>query len=157
MNSLTVSFFNFFILIGILFYQLKGPIRHFVATRHETLRDELKAVREQLRLSQEKYDEFSAKLRGLDSEVAIMRELAQQEVALMTQRVVADGRRLAAHIVSDAKSAADGLFTDLKKEYYAGLSTQVLARAEGILKARLTQDDQARIQREFSQAVESIQ
>ena len=55
----------------------------------------------------------------------------------------------------DAKAASETLFTDLKNQLRAELSTQVLARAETILTERLTGDDKARIRREFSKQVES--
>jgi hypothetical protein len=49
------------------------------------------------------------------------------------------------------------MFGDLKNQLRSELSVQVLARAEAILRERLTGDDKARIRREFSQQVESVQ
>ncbi len=157
MSSVAISFLNLFILVGVLVYKLRKPTQDYVLTRHHSLRDELKSVRVQLQAAQEKYDEFSSKLKALSSEVAVLNEQSQQDAVAMTHRIIADGRRLAGGMVSDARSSAETLYSDLKRDLYNELSAKVLDRAEVLLKERLTQDDQARIQKEFSNQVESIQ
>jgi F0F1-type ATP synthase membrane subunit b/b' len=136
---------------------LKAPTKNFVAQRHISIRDELQSVREQLRLAQEKYDEFSSKLKAIDAEIGSMREQSKQEANAIKQRLTAEARRGSSLVISDARNAASGLFNDLKGQLYGELSTRVLTRAETILKERLTGDDRARIRQEFSRQVESIQ
>jgi F0F1-type ATP synthase membrane subunit b/b' len=153
MSSLAISFFNFLILLGILFYQLRKPAQEFVVNRHKTLREEIQSVRAQLQSAQEQYDDFSSKLKALSSEVAVLNEQSQQDAAAMTQRIMGEGRQLASLIVSDARGAAENLFADFKRDLYNELSASVLSRAEAVVKTRLTNDDQARIQKEFSQQV----
>ncbi len=157
MSSVAISFLNFFILVGILVYNLKKPTQDYVRNRHKTLRDELQAVQRQLSSAQTRYDEFNDKLKALSAEVAVLNEQAQQDAVAMTDRVIADGKRLAAELVKDARATADGMVGDLKKDLYAQLSEKVLARTEHLLRERLTQDDQSRIQKEFSQQVETFQ
>ena len=60
---------------------------------------------------------------------------------------------MASVIIADARGSAENLFVDFKKGLYQELSVKVLERAEALLKERLTNDDQARIQKEFSQQV----
>ncbi len=157
MSSIALSFLNLSILVGILVYKLKKPTQDYVRNRHESMRAELNAVRDQLKTAQEKYEEFSTKFKALNSEVAILREQSQQDAIAMAQRITADGRRLAANIVSDARVSAETLLSDLKNDLYQELSAKVLSRSEEILRARLTSTDQARIQKEFSQQVEKFQ
>lgn len=157
MSSLIPSFVNFFILVGILAYSLRKPLAEFVKNRHSTLRDELAQVRQELQTAQEKYEEFSNKLKALNSEVAVLTEQTQQDTVAMAQRIASDSKRVSAQVIADAKNIADTLVADLRKDLYIELSSKVLARAEEILRDRLTHDDQARIQKEFSQQVEGIQ
>jgi len=51
MHSLAISFLNFFILVGLLVYKLRQPLKNFVQMRHKSLREEIQAVREQLQLN----------------------------------------------------------------------------------------------------------
>jgi F0F1-type ATP synthase membrane subunit b/b' len=153
MSSLAISFLNFSILVGILFYQLRKPTQEFVSNRHRFLRHEIQSVQAQLQSAQEKYDEFSRKLKALGSEVAVLKEQSQQDAVVMTQKIISEGKHLASVIIADARGSAENLFVDFKKGLYQELSVKVLERAEALLKERLTNDDQARIQKEFSQQV----
>jgi F0F1-type ATP synthase membrane subunit b/b' len=157
MNSLVASSFNFVLLVGFLSYKLKKPTRDFVSNRHKSIREEIQSVREQLRQSQEKYDEFSAKLKAIDAELANLREQSKIEASAIKQRLLGDARRTSSMIVSDARNAADSLYVDLKTQLYSELSSRVLEKAEILLRERLTGDDRARIRQEFSLQVEKIQ
>jgi len=157
MESLIAPSINFLMLVGFLGFKLKQPMIEFVAQRHISIRDEVQAVREQLKLAQEKYDEFSAKLKAIDAEVANLREQNKQDVAAVKQRLVTEARRLSGIIVSDAKKSAEGLYSELKFQLYSDLSNRVLEQAEKILYERLTGEDKVRFRKEFSQQMETIQ
>jgi len=157
MESLVASTVNLVLLIALLVYKLNKPIREFVAQRHNSMRDEIQTVRVQLSQSQEKFDEFSAKLKAIDAEVGTLKEQTKQDSIAMKHRIIAEARRVASSVVSDAKSSAEGLFSELKGQLYSELSIRVLDRAEFLLRERLTGDDRARIRQEFSMQVESIQ
>lgn len=157
MESLAASSFNLLLLVGFLAYKLNRPVRDFVAKRHVTIKDEIGNVRTQLRQAQEKYDEFSAKLKAIDAEIANLREQAKQDAAAIKQKILTESRRVSSQVISDAKSSGDALFAELKSQLYSELSQRVLDRAETILRDRLTGDDQARMRAEFSNEVGSMQ
>src|SRR3954469_20156344 len=109
MESLLAPIFNLLILIAILVYKLHKPVKDFVSLRHETIRGDLQSVRKELQQAQEKYDEFSSKLKAVDAEIVTLREQGQQETAALKQRILGESRRLSLNIISDAKTAAEGL------------------------------------------------
>jgi F0F1-type ATP synthase membrane subunit b/b' len=156
MESLTAPIINFLILVVFLGVKLRKPLQNFVEQRHHTIRNDVNTVREQLRFAQEKYEEFSSKLKAVQSEVSSMRDQTRQEVADIKQRLMNEARRSSSLIISDSKNSADGLFAQLKNHLYSDLSGKILDRAEELLRERLTGDDRARIRQEFSQQVESI-
>jgi F0F1-type ATP synthase membrane subunit b/b' len=157
MESLVTSSFNFAILVGILGYKLRDPIKTYVTQRHHSIRNELQSVKEHLRQAQEKYDEFSAKLKAIDSEISILREQTKQETQALKQRVLVEARRIAGTLVSDAKNSASGAFADLRSQLSLELTHKVMDRAEQLLRDRVTGDDRVRIRQEFSRQVENIQ
>lgn len=157
MESLIAPSINLLLLVLFLFFKLKQPIRDFVFQRHASIRDEVQAVRDQLRQAQNQYEEFSAKLKATDAEIAILREQAQQDSAAMKQKILMEARRLGGTVISDAKNAAEGLYSEFRGQLYLGLSSRVLAETEKNLRHHLTADDRAKIQQEFSLQMESIQ
>lgn len=157
MSELFAPTFNLVVLLGLLFYYLRDPIRTAVRIRHETLRDELTKVRETLVQAQNQHEEFSAKLKAIDVEIAAHRNQLLQDAQAAKQRIIADAQRLSGNIATDARRAAEALYAELKGSLYADAGRSVLDRAEAILRDRLTGDDRARIRKEFSTQVETAQ
>ena len=157
MSGLLAPTVNLSILIGIMVYYLRAPIRAFVSDRHNTLRDELHRVRDLLAQAQTKYNEFTGKLKSMDAEIISLREQAKQDAAASKTRIIADAKKLSTTIVTDARASAQGLYGQLKSELFAEIGAQVLDRAEVLMRERLTGDDRVRIRQEFSKQVESVQ
>jgi F0F1-type ATP synthase membrane subunit b/b' len=147
--------FNLAVLIGVLAYYLRQPLRDYVSTRHSTVRDELVKAGELLKSARERHGEFSAKLSAVDAEIEALRKQLGQDAQATRQRIVADAGRLASLVVADARTAAEGLYADLRSELYEELGIRTVERAANILRERLTGDDRARIREEFSSQVDS--
>lgn len=154
MEGLFAPFLNLLILVGLLAYKLRAPLREFVSNRHHSIRHEIQSVSEQLRAAQNEYNELNAKLKAVDSEVSELRLRAQEQAQASQARIAAEARRLSTTIVSDAKSSEQGLYEQLKADLHAELTSKVLDKAEILLTDRLTGDDQSRFRQEFSQQVE---
>jgi F0F1-type ATP synthase membrane subunit b/b' len=157
MNELILPFINLLILIGVLAYYLRAPLRAFVLERHTTLRDELRRVRDLLANAKARYDEFTAKLKAMEAEIQSLRDQARQDAATAKSKILAEAQALSATIVSDARRSAQGLYGQLKSELFVQAGQRVLDRAEELLRERLTGDDRARIRHEFSAQVERVQ
>jgi F0F1-type ATP synthase membrane subunit b/b' len=157
MSSLVAPFFNLAVLVGVLTYYLRAPLKAFVQTRHVSLRDEIQRVRNQLKKAQEENEEFSARLGAIDTEVGSLRQQSRQDAKAMKDRILAEATRLQAGILTDARAAAGTLYSELRNELYHEFGNRVLERAEILMKERLTGDDRIRIRQEFSKQVESVQ
>lgn len=157
MEHLIAPTVNFLIFVGLLAFLLPPKVRAFVTSRHAFIRDEVLRIQEQLRGSKSRFDDFSAKLKAVDTEVAAIRAQTLQEAETARVRIASDAKRLAGQIVTDARLSADALMGDVRQQMRAEMVSRVIARAEAILRQRLTGDDRARIRREFSRQVESIQ
>ena len=157
MESLFWSTFNLLILVGFLVYKLRSPLREFVSQRHVLLRNEIQSVSDQLKNAEEKFEEFSARLKSVQNEASALREQSKQDASAMQQRILQDARRNAGIIVGDSKTVANGLYSQMASQLYSELSHRVLERGEKLLRERLTGDDRVRIRQEFSRQVESMQ
>lgn len=157
MSTLIAPFINVLILVGLLVYFLREPVRTFVSQRYETVRDTVKKVRDMLRQAQEQYDEFSAKLKAIDAEVAALHEETRQEALAVQTRISGEAQRMSQVILSDARIASENVYSDLKTSLRVKLATRILERVEELVKDRLTGDDRAKIRQEFSVHVENVQ
>ncbi len=157
MHALFAPAINFFILVGVLVYYMREPIKKFIMDRHVVFSAEVKAVSTQLREAQERYEEFSAKLKMIETEIAALQEQARQDAKAMRLRLLGDARRAHSNIIADAKTAVESLFLDFRFELQKEFGARVVDRCEQYLRQKLTGDDRVRIRREFSRQVESIQ
>lgn len=155
-TSLIASIINFLILIGILVVKLRAPLRSYIANRHQLVRDEIQNVAERLRQAQEKFDEYSAKLKAIDAEIATLREQVKNEVNQIKQRVNLEARQSASRMIAEAKNAADGLIHDFKEELYQELNLKALSQAESLLKDHLNSEDRIKIRNDFTRQVETV-
>lgn len=155
MTTLIVPAINLFVLIALLVYLLRAPLKAFVAQRHVHIRDEVKVVRDQLQDAKLKYEEFSSKLKAIDVEVSAIRGRTQQEGEAIKSKIVSTSKQLASTILGDAKNRAGSMAGELKQQILEDIGTRVVSRSEEVLRERLTRDDRARIRKEFSGQVGS--
>ncbi len=155
MESLIAPSINLAILLGFLFVKLKAPLKSFVQTRHETLRDEVSRVRQSLKSAQEQYEEFSAKLKAIDVELSTIHERMRSDAEQLKGRLVSSARQSAGLILAEAKARAESAATECVARLRSELGERVIERARGLVQERLTGADRARIQREFSERVGS--
>jgi F0F1-type ATP synthase membrane subunit b/b' len=157
METLIAPLVNLVILIAVMAYYLKQPLKTFAKDRHHSIRTDLETVRNQLRDAKAKHAEFSSKLRAMDAEIAGLKTQASQDAQALKTKVQAEAQKLSSNIIEDAKHASQVLYAEFKVQLYSELGGHVLDRAEKILRERLTGDDRARIRKEFSTQVETMQ
>jgi F0F1-type ATP synthase membrane subunit b/b' len=157
MQELIAPTVNLAILIAALVYFLRAPLKDFIQNRHTTVRDELARVRELLQKARSQHAEFSAKLNAMGAEVASYRDQAKEDAQAMKQRIVSEAQRLSGNIVGDSRTAAAGLYSELKGQLRSEMAGKVMIRAEKVLRDRLTANDRERIRQEFSTQVERVQ
>ena len=149
------SVLNFVIFTGLMFYYLRTPVKGFISARHESLRDDLSKVREQLRSAQEKYEEFSAKLKAIDVEVSNIREISKKDAAGLQAKIVSSAKQMSGSILAESKARATALVSECKESLRSELGLRIVSRAQELIQERMTGDDKARIRKEFSERVGS--
>jgi F0F1-type ATP synthase membrane subunit b/b' len=157
MSTLIAPFINLLLLVSALVIALKDPLKSFVRQRHESVSETLAKVRKMLRDAQEQYDEFSAKLKAIDVEIAALHDQAKQDAQSICSRVVNEAQRARTTIVSDARINAENIFGDLKIQLRSDFARRVVDRVEVLVRDRLTGDDRAKLREEFSHQVEAVQ
>ena len=157
METLIAPAFNLAILLAVLFYYLKTPLKHFLQDRHNLIAKELEDVRSILRTAQEKYDEFSAKIKAVDSEVTTIRDQAKEDAIEIEKKIIEDSKQISTRVVSESKLTSQRLYEDLKEELKTTYGLKVVERTQELLSAKLTGEDRVRIREEFSSQIGGAQ
>lgn len=156
-NDLVPGAFNLSLLIGLLFFKTREPLRQFIRERHETIRNELQKTAADLRNARQRFEEFSGRLGSMQTEAATLREQSKQDAQSAKTRIGEDAKRLASAIVGDARAAGEGLYGDFRRQLREEFAEKVITRAEALLKARLTGEDQARLREDFTRQLGGVQ
>lgn len=156
MTSLIAPLINFIIFASILYFAARKPAKAFLQARHDQLKRELSEVRDLLHQAQDRYEDFSMKLKNVQNELRVLQEQSRMDAQETHQRILARSKEMSAMIVKDAHATAKSSFEDLRSTLSAELGVAVLGEAEAILKSRLTGEDRIRIQRDFSVQVGGV-
>ena len=147
-------FLNFALLIGVLVYFARQPIRDFFASRHGRIRGELDAAAQALAVAAARHAEWQRRLVDLDAEMARIRADARERAEAERGHILADAAAAAERIRNDARSAVDQELRrareDLRREA-AELAVELAAEA---LRSRVTDADRSRLVDEFIQTIE---
>jgi F-type H+-transporting ATPase subunit b len=155
-SSLIYPLINFAILVGALFYFLRKPVKSFVLERHTNLKDQLDQVQTKLVQAQRQYNEYSQRLSSMDAEVASLVQNIRSEAETTRVRTATEAKRMADQIVIDAKRAGESMVSEFRDQIRTDLANQVIARAEVLLKTRMTGDVREQLRKDFSKQVENV-
>lgn len=155
-SSLLYPFINFTILVGGLFYFLKSPTKNFVRGRHTSLKEELDRVQTKLADAQRQYQEYSHRLSSMDAEITGLVQTVRSEAESAKVRIITEARRAADQIVIDSKRTAEAMMTEFRDQVRVDLANRVIARAEVLLKTKMTGDVREQLKKDFSKQVENV-
>ena len=154
MSSLFAPAVNLSLLVGVLFYFLRLPIRDFIGQRHKTWSSDLQSARELLKSAQDSYEEYTAKLNAVDVELQAIRESARREAAQTRDRIVLEARNTSTRLLSDSRSLAQNVFVETRRLLMTELGSQVVARSELLLNDRLTPENRKELRSDFARKME---
>lgn len=149
-------FTNLFILLGVIYYFAREPLKKFFLDRRLGLQREIHEARREKEEAERKRAAVEERMRSLDRELAALREEAEKEAALERRRLVQQAERDSEKIVGAARREIDGLTRAAQKqlrEYAAQLSVQL---AEERVRREVSGEDEKRIlERFFAELEES--
>jgi F-type H+-transporting ATPase subunit b len=108
-HGLFWPFVNFSILLGVLAYYLRQPIRAFVDARSKRVGQDVELAAKALAGARAELAEHQSKLQAIKAEADSLKSQATQEAEAITVRIVSDAKRSATEILEDAQRAAKTL------------------------------------------------
>jgi len=140
---------NFVVLLGILIFLLKKPVAKALEGRRQGIREQLDDLEKQKQDAAQQLKEYKDQLARLD-----------QETEGIVDQYVKEGEAAKANIIEEAKSVAEKLqgqakkniqyeFEAARKQLRAELAEQSIAMAEELIKKSIKDEDQERIIGEY--------
>jgi F-type H+-transporting ATPase subunit b len=145
---------NLVILIAVLVYFGRQPIRDFFADRQHRIRDDLDAAAKALAEAEARHTEWQRKLTRLDAEMARIRGQARERAETERKHILAEASASAERIRRDARSAVDQELRRAREELRREATELALELAAETLRARVSDADRSRLVDDFIETIE---
>lgn len=145
----TYRLMNFLVLAGVLFFLLRKPFSQALNGRVSSIKDQLRELEAKKREAEAELSGYSEKLSLLDKEAEkIVSEYIQQGKEAKA-RIIKEAEAASARIEQQAKMAIDQEFKQARERLKMDVLEKALAKAEGLIRERITTDDQAQLVDEY--------
>jgi F-type H+-transporting ATPase subunit b len=146
---------NLALVIGLIVYFARTPIRTFMAERRQNIEAGIESARRELAEAERLLAECNERIASLDREVEGIRNTVRAQAENERERLLADARSVAERIRRDAQLAVEqearGARASLRNE-----AAEMAVRLAGdLLKRQVTDSDRSRLVDEFVERVES--
>ena len=146
---------NLALLVGVIVYFARSPVREFFAGRREQIKGELESAASVLGEAEARFAEWEQKLGALDIELVKIRETERRRAQQERARILEDAREAALRIERDAKTSI------LREQRRAQAALQreagelAVEMAAGILRETMQDEDRDRLVDEFIGSIEA--
>ena len=145
---------NLALLVGVLVWFGRTPVRQFFTDRRHRVRQDLESSARLLAEAEAKLGEWQGRLAGLDAEIGKARETSRRLAEAERERILAEARASAERIRRDATTAVDQEVRRARRALRAEASDLALELAERILREELSAADRERLVTEFVERIE---
>ena len=149
MHELIPPVINFSILIILLVYFTRKPVKELVANRQTLIKAEVEEAKAQKLEAQRRYKEFTEKLKAFEAEAQQILANAHADGETMKTKLIKAAHSNAERIVKDAEATAISNIQEFKDQLRWETISTAVALAEKIITDRLSTEDQRRIVNEY--------
>jgi F-type H+-transporting ATPase subunit b len=154
-QSLVWHAVNLTLLLGVLLYFLRAPVRGFFATRRRDIEQSLERAQAVLREAEQRLAEWKGRLARLDAEIQEIRRLAQERAEIESRQILADAEAAAARVRRDGAAAVAQEERRAREALRREAADLAIELAGEILRQQVTDNDRARLAEEFIAHIET--
>lgn len=144
---------NFSLVVAILVYFLRKPIKKGLASRREEIEKALAAAKQAKEEAEAKFAEYDRKLAQATEDIAEISDAIRREGELEKQKIIENANQMAIKIKQEAEKAAEMEVAKARKELQREAAQLAVSLAEEQLKKNFTKDDDTRLIDEYMQKV----
>ncbi len=149
----TYKVMNFAVLAIALFFILKKPLSQALNARITGIKEELESLEKRKQEAEKQLEEYNQKLAKLDGEAEklVQEYVKQGEEAKV--RIINEAQSTAEKLEEQAKRHIEQEFKHAKNQLQAEVLQEALAKAEEIIKTKISSEDQDRLVDEYLEKV----
>ncbi len=144
---------NFSIVVALLVYFLRKPLKKGLAGRSEEIEKALSEAKKAKEEAEAKFAEYDLKLSQATVEIEEISASIRREGELEKQRIIENAKAMAEKIEADAERTADIEVAKAREQLQREAVQLAVALAEDLLKKNFTKEDDTRMIDEYIQKV----
>lgn len=145
---------NFLILVTILWYFGRGPLKEHLVQRRAALAEAIAEADRQRLEAEDRHQEYQEKLERIGEELAALKRAMQEEAEREKERILAAAQEESARIKNEAEFTARQELSKARAALREEAAALTVELAEKLLRQVITDQDQERILREYLERVE---
>jgi len=146
---------NLLLLIGVIAYFARKPIREFFSERRTAIEKDLKEAADLRREAEARYAKWQRKLVDLDAELEQIRATFRERAEAERAQIIADANATAERIRSDTRAAIEQELRKSREVLSEEAANLAVELAADLLREHVTAADRDRLVTEFIERVES--
>lgn len=146
---------NLLILIFVLFYFLKNPLKSFLMDRRGVIAKKIEDSKKEIAEAKQTYDLYMEKMSNLDNEIRELKDTIKKEAEIERQEIIKQAEISAIKMREDARETIKSEAAKAKQEIQNEVVTLAIKLAEDILKNNLDESDNKRMIEKFVQEVDN--
>ncbi len=145
---------NFGIVVGVIFYFGRKPIKDFFRNRTELIEKSLKDAQEAKELAQKTLDQVKERLKNTDQEINEILEASKKSGEKEKELIITEGERISAKILEQAQSNIAFELQKARESIKSEAALLALELAEKQIKAKLGAKEQETLIDEYIKKLE---
>jgi F-type H+-transporting ATPase subunit b len=149
MHELIFPVLNFSVLVFILFYFLKSPVRNMITQRQaqiKTLIDEAQIQRQE---AEKAYKEYEKKLQNFQQEADEILNSTRQDGENFKNQIILQAKAMSERLIRDAEATVSFNVQEYKDRTKQEVVSRAIVLAEKLIQDRFSNEDHERIINEY--------
>lgn len=144
---------NLVILLGVLIYFLRKPLKSFLIERRSTIGNEIDEAQKEIVLAKKSYEELAGKMWKLDEEIKSLKETIKKEGETERKEIVRQAELSSQRIGGEARETIRLETEKARQEIRSQAVSSAVGIAEAIIRQNLNESDDKRFVEDFIKAV----
>lgn len=145
---------NLLILLGVLVYFLKTPVKNFLIERRGTIGHEIDVAQKTIGEAKSKFEEYSKKLQAIESEISALKDTLRKQGESERGELLRQAEAASETIRKEAKETIELQTERAKREIQNEVANLALGNAEALIRQNLGDADKERFVQEFTKNIE---
>lgn len=145
---------NLLILLGVLVYFLKTPVKNFLVERRGSISHEIDTAQKTIGEAKSKYDEYTKKLQAIESEINALKETLRKQGETERAELLKQAEAASETIRKEARETIALQTERARREIQTEVVSLALGDAEALIRQNLGDADKERYVQEFTKNIE---